>query len=474
MLYNKVLLINPYNNLAGTNDLAALHPPLGLAYLASVLRSNNIRVKIIDASVLALSNKQVMKIVFAEKPELVGISINIATARSGIELSKYIKKTTSMNVCLGGPFASSNIEYILRSAGADITVVGEGENTLLEVCREKRLSKIKGIAWKSVDNDIIVNEAADLIQNLDDLPIPAYDLLPPLKLYRSRTRKKPMTSILTSRGCPYNCTHCNHNIFGSRFRAFSPERVIEEMEYLISKFGIGQFDIVDDTFTQDLSRAEKILDLIIKKKLNIVINLNNGIRADTITYPIVKKMKRAGVFRVSIGCESGNNKILREIKKNLDLEKVKQAVNWFRKERIISNCFFMLGFPCDTKRTIWDTINFAIEANPSNATFSVLIPFPGTEVYSFLKNNDLLDKDIINGVDSGYYGERMYHKCLNLTSNEIANLHSVAYKRFYLRFNKIVELLLNIRSFNELKYHFNLLKGAGDIIKRYINNVLTG
>ncbi|MBL7197373.1 MAG: radical SAM protein [Candidatus Omnitrophica bacterium] len=468
MLYNKVLLINPYGNLPGTNVTATLYPPLGLAYLASVLRNNNIQVKIIDTSALALSNEQVMKIVFDEKPELVGISINIATARSGVELSKCIKKTTKIDVCLGGPFVSSNTKHVLKSANADIAVIGEGENTLLEICRGKYLSEIKGVAWRSADDNIIINEPADLIQNLDDLPIPAYDLFPPFKLYRSRTRKVPMASILTSRGCPYNCTFCNHNIFGNKFRAFSPKRVAKEIEYLISRFGIRQLDIVDDTFTQDISRTEEILDLIIKKKLNIVINLNIGVRADTITYPIVKKMKQAGVIRVAVGCESGNKKILKEIKKNIDLKRVKQTINWLRKEKIASNCFFILGFPNDTKKTVWDTINFAVEANPSTATFSILMPFPGTEIYSYLKNNNLLNKNITNGVDSGFFSSsNIYHRCLNLTSDEIANLHSIAYKRFYLRFSKIIYLIREIRSFNELKFYFNLIKSSGGIIKKF-------
>jgi anaerobic magnesium-protoporphyrin IX monomethyl ester cyclase len=464
--YKNILLINPsLKEIPGTNNFVSRYPALGLAYLASVLRNNNIRVKIVDANVLELDSAQVMKIISSEAPDLVGISLNIATARNGMELSCSIKNSTDIKVCLGGPFASSNIEQVLLTANADFIVFGEGENTLLDLCKGKPVSAIKGLAWKSAGGRVVINEPADLIQSLDDIPIPAYDLLPSFKLCRSIARRSPVASMLTSRGCQYSCTYCTNHIFGNQLRMFSPKRVIEEMELLVSKHGIKQIDILDDNFTQDINHAEEILDLIIERKLNISINFQSGLRADTLTYPIVKKMKKAGVFRVSIGCESGNKQIIKEIKKNLDLSRVKQAIKWLKEEGIMTNCFFMLGFPSETPQAIWDTINFAIEANPLTAAFSVLIPFPGTEIHAFLKERGLLDEDLMNGVIRGYFNAKMYHKCPNLTQEQIYKLHSLAYRRFYLRFNKIIEILKEIRSLNELLWYFNILKGASPVIK---------
>lgn len=465
-----MMLINPYPEAAAGINEATIYPPLGLAYIASMLRNNNIKVRIIDANILKLSNNRVLKIVSLEKPSLVGISLNLITAKSGIELSRSIKKTTDIDICLGGPFASCNIEYVLKRSQADFIIFGEGEKPLLEICKGESLSKVKGIAWKSLDNNCVINEPAEMIQNLDEIPIPSYDLLPPFRLYRSRIRKSPMACIFTSRGCPYQCTFCNRNIFGKKFRAFSAKRVIEEMGFLISKYGVKQIDILDDNFTQDLNRAEEILDLVIKKKFKILINLQNGIRVDNITYPFIKKMKKAGVFKVGIGCESANIKTLKEIKKTLDLDKVEQALKWFRKEGIITFCFFIFGFPNDTQKTIEETINFALEADPSNANFMVLIPFPGTEIYSALKNDDLIDNNLIDGVSEGFFGGRLYHRCKYISQEEILNLQAIAYRRFYLRWQKLKEILFQIRSLNELNWYLNVIKGSFPIIKRSISN----
>ena len=471
MKYKNILLINPYNeNKDGINP-ETIYQPLGLAYLASVLKDNNIPVKILDANVLALKNKQIINIISSHKPDLVGISLNIANAYSGIELSQFIKKTTDISVCLGGPFASSNIEHVLRSSKADFTVVGEGENTFLKICNGQQLSEINGIAWKPQDNEVIVNKPSELIQNLDEIPIPAYNLLPQFELYRSVARRKPMAAILTSRGCPYGCTFCNSNIFGKTFRAFSAKRVISEMEMLISQYGIKQFAILDDNFLFNIDRIEEILDLIIEKKFKILINIRNGMRTESVTYPLVKKMKKAGVYKTAIGCESAHRPTLREIKKNLNLEKVKQVIEWCRKEKIIVTCYFILGFPNDTPESISSTINFAIETNPNFASFAILIPLLGTGLHSFLEGKKLLDKSIDSGLTSGFFGSRMYHKCFYLKEKEIYSLQAKAYGQFYLRFSKISEIISNIKSLNELKWYIDLLKNSFPIAKMSIKQL---
>ncbi len=457
MKYKKILLVNPYPQGAQGIQKATVYPPLGLAYIASVLRNNNIQVKIVDANILKLNNEKVTGIVSSYKPDLVGISLNVVTAKRGVELSLWIKAATGMDVCIGGPFVSSDPIHALKISKADVVVIGEGEKTILEICRGVSLSKIKGIAWVNLEKKPIVNEPVDMIQNLDEIPFPAHDLLP-LNLYRSRMRKVPMASIFTSRGCPYRCTFCSRNVFGRKFRAFSANKVVEEIEMLISRYGVKQIDILDDCFTQDIKRAEEILDLIIKKKLNILINVQNGIRVENLTYAMVKKMKKAGFFKIAIGCESGNDKILKEIKKDSDLNKIKQAIKWFKKEKMIVFCFFMLGFPNDDKKTILDTINFSIEADPMSVNISTLIPFPGTEIYSQMKSDNLIDNEVANGTTSGYVGGRLYHKCRYLSQKEVIDLQSLAYRRFYLRWGKIAEVLSSIKSFSELRWYFYLFK----------------
>jgi len=468
MKYKKVILINPCpaENTSGINR-ATIYPPLGLAYIASVLRERNIQVEIIDANIMRLDNSRVLEIIRGKNPDLVGISLNIVTANTGIMLSRQIKETTDFDVVLGGSFASAVPESIFQKSKADILVIGEGERTIAGICEGKPLAEIKGIAWRQENGDFVINEPVELIDNLDTIPMPAYDLIPPFRLYRSRACRLPMAAIFTSRGCPYHCTFCNHNIFGKKFRAFSPKRVIEEMEFLISKYGIRQFDILDDNCSFDLAHLEEILDLIIGKKFNILINLQNGIRVDNLTYSTVKKLKMAGVFKVGIGCESADSEILKEVKKNVNLEKIKQAVQWFSREGIITYLFFIIGFPNDTKESITKTIDFARELNPTGANFSALVPFPGTEIYLQLKELGLLKDGLGEGLLAGFTGGKLYHICRYLTQDEILALQAQAYKQFYLRPAKIWEHLRQIRSFSEIRWYLDILRDSSPIVNRF-------
>lgn len=466
MKYKKIILINPYpgKQTGGFNE-ATMYPPMGLAYLAAALRMHDVQVKIIDAYILNLDNVQVVSILRNEMPDLVGISLNIATASSGIILSQRIKEVTNIDVCLGGPFPSSLPIDTLKLSKADIIVTGEGERAIVAICEGKPLSEIKGIVWKKENSSFIVNEPAELIDDIDTIPAPAYDLLPPSTIYRARTRKLPMGVIFTSRGCPQHCTFCNHNIFGKKFRAFSAKRVISEIAFLITKYKIKQLDILDDNFTFDMQRTEEILDLIIERKLKILISLQGGIRVDNLSLAIVKKMKRAGVFKVGIGCESADIQILNEIKKGVDLEKIRQATQWFKHNNIMTLIFFMIGFPNDTWQTILKTINFAKEVNPTTAVFNLLIPFPGTEIYSLLLKQSMLKDSLVHGTTAGFWGGKLFHSCRYLKDEDVIALQKLAYKKFYFRLPKIIDHLRQIRSFAELRWYFDILKANPSVVK---------
>ena len=175
-----------------------------------------------------------------------------------------------------------------------------------------------------------------LIENINSIPFPAYDLLPPFKIYKSRARKKPVGVLITSRGCPYQCTFCNASVFGKSFRARSPENVMAEIDMLVAEFHIKQIDVLDDNFINDMGRAESIFDAVISRKYGVLINLQNGVRVDRLTFATVKKMKKAGVFKIGVGIESGDPAILKGVKKGLDLKQVEQALAWFRKAGIIT------------------------------------------------------------------------------------------------------------------------------------------
>ena len=471
--HEKVVLVNPYPYYAVGINEATIYPPLGLAVIAALLEKNDFKVQIIDANILKMNNDGVFKKIKDFDADIVGIQLNVVTARAGIELSNMIKENMpDTKVVIGGPFTPENLERLLKETKADFFVQGEGEITFLEICQGKNPEEIDGIVY--INNDqLAFNKPRALIPNLDDLPFAAYHLLPDLGLYRSRSRRSPMAPVFTSRGCPYQCIFCSSSSkkspFQNRFRFRSAENVVDEIEYLVKRFGVKQIDILDDNFTLYHDRADKILDLIIERKIKVAINLQNGVRADKLTFEMVKKMKKAGVYKLGIGIESGNTEILKKIKKALNLEDVKNAVKWCREVGIICIGFFMIGFPFDTEETIKETINFAVELNPSLANFMTAVPLPGTELYDIVEKNGMLTKPTDEyGTSSGFYAQDFHYEIPYLPKEKVLELQKEAYRRFYFRPLKVLEMMKDIRSFNELKW---TVSAAKPLIKNLLSKI---
>lgn len=447
---DKVMLVNPFPYYAEGINEATVYPPIGLAYVASFLEERGIECKIVDANILKLTNRCVLEEIKKFAPEIIGIHTNIVLARAGIELSKKIKEDLDKVVVIGGPYATALVEKTLEESKADCIIRGEGERTMLDIIKNfSDFKKVEGISYIN-EGEIVHNPDRDLIKDLDSLPFPAYHLLPDLENYRSRARKTPVAAILTSRGCPYGCIYCNKNIFGRTFRARTPENIIEEIRLLVDKYGVRQIDILDDNFTFDIERAERTLDLIIDNGFDLAINCQNGVRADRLTEHLVHKMKKAGVFKVGIGIESGDENIIKVINKSLDLEKVKTAIEWFKREGIMVYGFFMIGLPGETKETMQKTIDFAKEVDPHIANFSIAIPFPGTKFYDMIEKEGRFTGKI-DGT-SGFYGEEFYYELGEVNKKLALQYHRKAYREFYFRPSKVIDLLKNINSWSEFKW----------------------
>ena len=329
-MLKKIAFVCPYPYYARGINEATLYPPIGLASIAAYLEKHDVTCIIIDANVTEEKPEQILEQLKLFQPDIVGIQMNIVTAQAGIELAKLVKEKLSTKIVIGGPFATSKYEKLLTDTGAFAIVRGEGEQTFLEITQEKKLEDIEGIAFKDTKQEIIITQNRELFPDINQFPYPAYHLLPDLRKYRARARKTPFAPIFTSRGCPYRCIFCNANIFGKTFRARDPEHVIGEIDMLVQKYRVKQIDIIDDNFSYDIKRANKILDLIIERNYNLAINFQNGVRADRLTRELVHKMKLAGVYKVGIGIESANEKIRKSIKKGLDIKTVEQALQWFR------------------------------------------------------------------------------------------------------------------------------------------------
>lgn len=451
-----VLLINPFPKAKGINE-ATIEPPIGLAYLAAVLERDGFESSIIDANILRLENRAVLNRIKDLKPKLIGISLNVVTAASGIELSRNCKSMfPGIPVILGGPFPTSLPEATLKISLADGIVLGEGEETLLEVMRRHRdnghiFKDIEGVIYTE-KGDILYNKPRQLIDNLDLLPFPDYNKLPNLLMYKSRARKRPVAGIFTSRGCPFHCVYCNKNIFTDKFRKRSAVNVVEEIGYLVNKFNVRQIDILDDNFSLDLERAHRIFELLIEKKYHLAVNIQNGMRAEQVDEEIIRKMKDAGVFKVSFGVESGDERVLKIIKKDLDLDKVLEATRLMKEAGIIVYGNFMLGLPGDTKDSMQKTIDFAKKMNPDIANFMITIPFPGSELYDWIKKEGKFLVDIEHGVSSGFYGGQVFFALNGLDPQEVLFYYKKAYRDFYMQFSKIVDIIASPRSLYEIKW----------------------
>jgi len=365
----------------------------------------------------------------------------------------------------GGPHCSSLAQTILeKNAAVDAVVIGEGENTLTEVveslCKKNVFEGLKGIAYKYQDQ-IIHNQPRPLIENLDDIPFPAYHLLPNLKRYKSRSRAEPVGYIFTSRGCPSQCTFCSRN-FGTFWRPHSPNRVVEEICYLVKEHGVGQISILDDNFTFDINRAAEILDLLARRCPGIAIDLQIGVRVDRVNEELLLKMRKAGVFKIGFGIESGDQNILKKIKKRVVLDKAIALTRAARSLGMVTQGFFIIGLPGETAKTMRKTIDFSLKMNPHYASFSICTPLPGTELFEEIKRRGEFLEDVENGIDGGFFSLKAFFKLDSMPPQDVISHYEMAWKKFYTRPFKIIDVLSTIRSMGELRW---LVRIINDILK---------
>lgn len=456
----KTVVINPNSSFAKGINKATIEPPIGIAYLASYLKKKGRECSLIDANILQLSEQEILEKI-GNDTGIIGISFNVVSAISAFRLVKYLKSELPSAIFIaGGPHSTCIPEICISEFGFDAVCIGEGEETFLDIVeninnkRSNPFEGVRGVYYRE-GNKVIKNPTRKLIENLDMIPFADLGLLPDLSLYRSLARAKPCGIILASRGCPYQCTYCNKNIFHARYRLRSVGNVINEIEHQIQKFGIRQIDFLDDNLTVNVNYANNLFDEIIRRNFNLFINLQNGVRADLINEDLVRKMKKAGVFKVSIGVESGDVSIQKIIKKDLKLDKVLETTRLFKKYGIKVYGNFMLGLPEDNKRTMQSTIDFAIKMNPDVANFMITIPLPGTELYESVKKNGVIFEDLERGTEHGFYGGKVYYTLEGMNNDEILRYYKRSYRQFYFRPRKIFEIIKGINSFHELKWVLN-------------------
>jgi magnesium-protoporphyrin IX monomethyl ester (oxidative) cyclase len=423
----KVLLIKPPLTLQKDfKGIARFFPPIGLGYIASSLKMSGHEVKILDAGIekwnkindrghdvkyLGMSWDDISERIRKENPDIVGISILSVEAVNSSLTAKAVKKANrNIKVIAGGPHVCVRPEQTLKDPNIDFIVLGEGEITTVELVnaleKGSSLKDVKGI-WYKKNGRIIKNEPMPLIQDLDSIPFPDWNLINIEKYFRalryfqgSRSIREKSLGIITSRGCPYACVFCSIRLsMGRGFRSRSPENVIQEIEQLIEKYDVKHIGFEDDNLTFDKNRINKICDLLIEKGLNkkITWGTPNGIRADTLDEPLLRKMKETGCREIIVAPESGSQYVVNNIiGKNLDLRTVENVVRICKKIGIECGCFFVIGLPGETISEIEETLRFANKMRSLGATpfCSIAWPYYGTNLYKIAREKGyLLKKD---------------------------------------------------------------------------------
>ncbi|MHC4872335.1 MAG: B12-binding domain-containing radical SAM protein [Planctomycetota bacterium] len=453
----KILLINPpwiRSDSSVWSGVASIMPPLGLAWIAAVLEQEKHEVEILDTHALRMDHDKIREELQSRgKYDIYGITATTALIRSALQISKNIKQLFSDTITvLGGVHPTVLPEEVIKDSNVDIVVRGEGEHTLLEIADGKPLTEITGITYRDGE-EIIHTPERELIADLNDLPLPAYHLLPMDKYHPAAGAAKnlPATSMLATRGCPGRCTFC-YRIFGPRLRVRKGERIAEELKLLYDKYGIREICFYDDTFTAVKKEIRAFCECLKEMKLDLTWNCFS--RVDSVDEEILKLMKETGCHQVMYGIESGSEKILTNIGKRADLEKAIRAVKLTQEAGLDVRAAFMLGNPGETKETIEETINLAIRLNPELAIFNITTPFPGTEMFEWADKEGYLltynweDYDLAHAV----------MELPTISRAEVQEYYNKAYRRFFFRPAYMLSRLKQLTTWNGIKDSFRGIK----------------
>ena len=382
MKYRKVLLLFP--DYAG-GHFGALRPPAGIGYLAQILQDEGVEYDVLDmATGCDLDVLRVKLLSF--KPDLVAVSLMSFMYKRSYYIINYVKDVTNgITVVAGGPHISTLREKVLEECkGLDYGIVQEGEYTLLELCRGLEVESISGLLYRK-NGKINYVGPRSFEKNLDKFPFPKFEKF---SLGKYVTEE---IGIVSSRGCPFNCTYCPVTTsIGQQYRMRSAESIVDEITYWYNR-GFKQISILDDNFTLNKERVFQICDAICKKDFkDIELNCNNGIRADRVDREMLSAMKLAGFKYFAFGIESGNEQVLKNIKKSQDLSVIEDALKIALELDFTVTLFFIVGAPGENLDTVKESIALAKKYPIFDARFYNLIPFPATELYEWAISNKYL------------------------------------------------------------------------------------
>ncbi len=418
-----MLLINPVY----LDFIHSCKMNLGLSYIASSLRAKGKKTKLINCQLKTKPDYEKDILSSLNEYNYVGITTNAGNITSALEIAKFIRENyPQKKIVFGGPQATAVYKRLIPEY-ADIVVRGEGEEAVCELF-DTDLAEIKGIAYW--DNGLKVNETRLKNANLDDLSWPAHELF--LDSYKYCIFANGVCAqVLTSRGCSFRCYFCSRSAYGRGVRLRNIDSVLEEIDYLINNLGVRYVEIIDECFTSFPARVKEFCEKLIRKNYKrVTFTINNGVRPDVCDMEMFALIKKAGFKQIRFGIESGSQRVLNEMNKNLDLSKVRPTVMAAKKSGLGISAYFMLGFPGETLKSMRQTIDFAKSLPLYRAMFAIAAPFAGSELYEIVRKKGEFLTDIeLSSVSVFKASSQMP----TLSAEDIESYLKKAYKEFYLR-----------------------------------------
>lgn len=429
----KVTFLNPPQTNSKYKFLGVVAPSLGIGYMAAVLEKNGYDVDVLDASALELTYDEIGDEILKRNPDIVSISAltpTIGVALDSADKIKQVKPDTI--VVLGGYHPTFEFKSVLQEESVDVIVRGEGEYTFLELVQTIEeggdLKTVQGLAFNdNNDGEVILTPDRPIIEDLDELPFPAFHLFP-MEKYKILNITTNVATIITTRGCPMQCSFCSSAaLHGNKLRRRSYTNVVDEIELRLKEENIDTIAFMDDTFTLSKKFVYDLCDEIKRRGLKFWWGCTT--RVDTLNEELLETMKDVGCMTLFIGVESADQQMLDKMDKNITVSKTEEAFKLARKVgiRTIASC--VIGMPDDTRESIQNTIDFVNKLDPNYALYSLATPYPGTRFY-----NKTFKRNLISIKDwSKYTLLNPVLETVDCDSKELRSIQKKAFLKFYLR-----------------------------------------
>jgi radical SAM superfamily enzyme YgiQ (UPF0313 family) len=441
----RILLIEPpwaevYNTYRSMAKIGTSYPPLGLCYLSSVLMKAGHTTKIIDVEIEGKNLGDILSDAKAFRPDLVAITSTTPIFHRARQIAGALKKSLGVPIVIGGPHITALPRESFEGARDlfDYGVRGEGEETILLLCEglsdPSRLSKIGGLIWWNGREELILNPDNWSVPNLNSLPWPDRKDLKMDRYLWSIPGKgtRQFATIITARGCPFKCIFCSApKVFGNYVRFRDIQDVLDELEWMLKNLKADHVIFLDDTFTLKRERVEALCEGILSRGLKFT--WEGWTRANTVDEGLLRRMRDAGLIRISFGIESGNPDMLKKIKKDINLQDIRRAYSIAKKLGLETKGSVMLGHPYETRRTLEDTLRFINSLKGcDHMHIGITTPYPGTELYDMVRTGEggirLLTEDFS---EFKRYGDAVI-EVNDLSRRDLVRFQKKAFKMFYL------------------------------------------